>query len=142
MNASIPRTALTLLWLPAIAAASETMQPGLWEITTRMDTPAMPMHLPPQTVKHCYTAQDVSRGERTVPRPEHQNCTVKDYKLQGKTATWAVSCVGKQNIDGSGSMTVAADRINGKMKMTVHSPEGPMEITQNWSGRRIGECRK
>jgi hypothetical protein len=61
---------LTLSSVPAFAAGG--MQPGLWEVTTRMQMAGMPM--PPQTVRHCYTRQDVEKGDRTVPQADLEHC--------------------------------------------------------------------
>jgi len=97
---------LTLSSVPAFAAGG--MQPGLWEVTTRMQMAGMPM--PPQTVRHCYTRQDVEKGERTVPQADDKNCKIKDYKLKGNTATWSIVCTGKNAMTGTGACSGAMAR--------------------------------
>ncbi len=51
---------------PPVLAAPSAMQPGLWEITTKIEMSGMPM--PSQTLRHCYTKQDIEQGQGTVPQ--------------------------------------------------------------------------
>lgn len=129
---------LTLSSVPAFAAGG--MQPGLWEVTTRMQMAGMPM--PPQTVRHCYTRQDVEKGDRTVPQADDKNCKIKDYKLKGNTATWSIVCTGKNAMTGTGTMTTSATSFTGKSNYKMRDNGETMEMISNLSGKRIGDCKK
>jgi hypothetical protein len=88
--------ALVLLLFAVLSApvsgATSDMQPGLWEITTTVEMSGMPMPMPPQTIQHCYTKQDVAKGEGTVPQGDSRNCRIKDHKVSGNTASWTLVC--------------------------------------------------
>ena len=50
--------------------AASGMQAGMWEITTRMEMPGMPVGIPPQTIRHCYTQKDVEDGKGFAQMPK------------------------------------------------------------------------
>lgn len=124
----------------ATAADPSNMQPGLWAITTEMEMPGMPMKMPPQTMRHCYTAKDLERGQNTVPQSRNGNCTVKDYSLKGNTATWSIECTGPNAMRGTGSMTTTATSYTGTMKSVINNPGGRMEMTSHLNAKRVGNC--
>jgi len=53
-----------LVLLPAAVPAADGIRPGMWEITSTMEVPGMPMGMPPTTVKQCYTKDDVNAMQR------------------------------------------------------------------------------
>jgi hypothetical protein len=128
--------------VPAAAAAGPMMQPGLWEITTKMEMPGMPVAVPPTRVSHCYTPQDVENTGKTLPKD--QNCKVDSHSVAGNRVTWAVSCQDKNSaMTGNGEMTYKGNSYEGTMKMSVKSRgEAPMNMTYRYSGKRLGECKK
>jgi len=130
----------TLAWGVAGAAPSP-MHPGLWEITTEMDMPGMPMKLPPQVVRHCYTAKELADARNTVPQGGKSNCRMDDYHLDGNTATWKMSCSGQNSMHGSGTTTFNGDSYQGEMHSTMQGPGGHMQMTNRWHGKRVGDCR-
>lgn len=138
------RTAVLFLLLslsPVPAFAAGGMQPGLWEVTTRMQMTGMPMQMPAQTVRHCYTKQDIEKGDRTVPQADDKNCKITDYKLRGNTATWSIVCTGQGAMSGTGTMTTSATSFTGKSKYKMRDNGGTMDMVSNISGKRIGDCK-
>lgn len=129
-----------LALLPAPVVASGGMQPGLWEVTTRMEMTGMPVKMPPITIRHCYTRQDLDKGSN-VPQSDDRNCKVKDYKLKGDTATWNIVCTGKNAMTGAGTMTVKSTSYTGKMQFTMKDGESANAVT-HLSGKRVGDCKK
>ena len=71
-------------------AAAPNMQAGLWEITTNMEMPGMPMQIPPRTIRHCYKAEDLKDTKDALPTDK--NCKLDDLRQSGNTAHWKVSC--------------------------------------------------
>jgi uncharacterized protein DUF3617 len=130
-----------LLSVPAGLAASTEMQPGLWEITTRVEIQNMPQRMPPQTIRHCYTKKDIEEKNPTIPQSQDKNCQIKDYVLDGNKASWSMVCTGENPMSASGTMTIGATSFSGTMKS--HSGEGgeAMDVTQSWSGKRVGDCK-
>ena len=122
------------LLLPSGAPAADLMKPGLWEITTSMEMPGMPFQSPPQTVRHCYTAQEV----RDEPVPKDDNCRLTDLKSSGGKVTWKLECKGEMTGKGEGEIVYRGDSAyEGKTSMQV---EG-MTMTTSYRGKRLGECR-
>ena len=123
-------------------AASPDMQPGMWEITTRMEMPGMPVAVPPQLVRHCYTKKDLEDGKNAVPsNKQDPNCRIKDYALKGNTATWSMECTGENAMSGTGTMTFAASSYSGSMKTRIKQGGQTMDMMQSWTGRRVGDCK-
>lgn len=132
---------LLLVLLPAPAFASGGMQPGLWEVTTRMEMTGMPMKMPPITIRHCYTRQDLDKGSN-VPQADDKNCKVKDYKLKGDTVTWSIVCTGKNAMSGTGTMTVKPTSYTGKMNYRMKDDGETVDAVTHMSGKRVGDCKK
>ncbi|HJT17849.1 MAG TPA: DUF3617 family protein [Thermoanaerobaculia bacterium] len=134
------------LAVPAFAAHPE--KPGKWQITTEVDAPGMPMKPEPTTRTVCITKDDLEKNpEATIPKPmnrrtgqERSDCKISDYKVDANTVTWSLNCKGERNeINGSGKITYAADSYDGLMTMKI----GDREIKVTYKGKLIGsECDK
>lgn len=122
------------LLLPSTLPAAETMKPGLWEITTRMEMPGMPFQPPPQTMRHCYTEQEV----KEEPVPKGNDCKITDLKTSGNKTSWKIECKGEMAGKGEGEMTYLGDSAyEGKSRMQTQG----MTMTSSYKGKRIGECK-
>lgn len=119
----------------SLAGSGPNMQEGLWEITTKMDMPGMPMSMPATKHTQCITKENI------VPesyQPD-QECRITKTKVLGDTVTWTVECdspEGKSRL--TGQITYHGDKFEGTINITM---EG-MEIIQHMSGRRIGDCKQ
>jgi uncharacterized protein DUF3617 len=140
MNRTLAALALMLTVLPALAGAAE-MQPGMWEITSRTEMQGMPKAMPPRTIRHCYTKKDIEDKKPTMPQSQDKNCEIKDYQVQGNKASWSMECTGENAMRGSGTMTVEATKFSGTMKSQLNQDGQMMDITQSWSGKRLGDCK-
>jgi hypothetical protein len=128
--------ALSLLMsVPVIAA--EGIRPGMWEITSTMDMPGMPMKMPPTTVKHCYTNEDVKDQKKMVNRDK--DCTITDFKSSGSKVTWKMKCTGQHPGTFSGETTFAADSYDSSMKMESAGGKGS-SMNMKVKGKRVGNC--
>lgn len=125
-------------------AAAPQMKEGLWEITATMDLPGMPKNVPPQKVQQCITRKDLENPQNMARGPETpgSRCETTDYRLQGNTATWKVSCKGENAMTGTGSMTFTETSYNGTSRMTVTRGGETMNLTMSYTGRYIGPCPK
>ena len=125
---------ISLLWVSS-TVASPNIKEGLWEITTKMDMPGMPIAIPPHTHTQCITKEDL------VPqKPEKSmECEITSRKIVGNTVSWTMECRSKEGITiMNGKITYKGDRFDGEIK--IKTPDG-MEMTQHISGKRIGECK-
>jgi hypothetical protein len=82
-------------------------------------------------------AEDLKDPQRSVPNDPKMKCTVSDYKIDGKTASWSLECP-QQKVTGTGQITYAEDSYTGSMKMKM----GDHEMSTKYSGKWMGECTK
>jgi hypothetical protein len=125
-----------------LAAAPAAMQEGNWELTMKMEMTGMPFPMPPVTVNHCYTKEDVKDSKNTIPSTSKKkdDCETKDVKVVGNKVTWKVQC--KDGSTGSGEMESKQASYNGMM--TMEQPDkkgGKSKIVYHMSGKRTGDCK-
>ena len=124
----------TVLSVSAPALAADMMKPGLWEVTTTVQMPGMPFQPPPQTMRHCYTAQEV----KEEPVPKNNDCKITDLKSSGNKVSWKLECKGEMAGKGEGEMVYQGDSAyEGKTKMQTQG----MTITSRYKGKRLGDCK-
>jgi len=133
---------LSLMLTSATALAAPPMNAGMWEITTRMEMPGMPAQIPPMTMRHCYTAEELAKPGAGVPQSRN-DCKVENLNQTAKSTSWRVSCDGPRGkMTGDGNIQFSdGTSYQGTMKMTMEQgPAGPMQMTQTYQGRRVGDC--
>lgn len=128
--------------LPAtwVAAAKPNFQEGQWEYEVKMDMPGMPANMPPMKYSQCLTHKDV------VPQPPQgqADCKNLSHKVNGDTVTWRVQCQqGETRMEGQGSATYKAERMQATIKntMTSRGQPAPFTSTSHITGRRVGACK-
>ena len=120
----------------SVSSAGSLLKEGLWEITSKMEIPGMPVPMPPITFKQCMTNQN--------PVPDQsqsgQECRIKNLKTKGNTVSWDMICDSQQGkMKSSGKVTYKGDRLDGVV-LTDIPQQGQMKMTM--TGRRIGKCNK
>lgn len=124
----------------SVAAAPPNMQPGLWEITTKMEMPGMPMQMPPQTVKHCYKAEQLKDSKDALPTDK--NCKLDEMKQSGNTVQWKMSCKTENGpMNGAGEITYAGQNYAGTMRMSGNMNGQKIDMKQSYSAKRLGDCK-
>jgi hypothetical protein len=130
--------ALIIVWLAFIVCAHAGSGPdldeGLWEITTELEMPGMPMKMPPSTFTQCI------KKDQAVPADEKpgQECKTKDLTTKGNTISWTVECAhpGGQ-MTGKGTVTYHRDKMEGSLNMQGQG----MTMTSRFKGHRVGACQ-
>ena len=128
---------LALVSLPTMVLAAGGMREGMWEITSSMEMPGMPMQIPPTTVKHCYTKEDVKDQKKVISRDK--NCTMTDFKASGNKVNWKMKCTGKGAGTFSGETVFSGDSYDSVMKMQSDAAKG-RQMTMKVKGKRVGNC--
>ncbi|MES9936269.1 MAG: DUF3617 family protein, partial [Sedimenticola sp.] len=129
---------LGLIMLVTLAGCSQAgdvnMNPGLWEWSTEMEMPGMPMKMPPTVYQQCITREDL------VPREggQNQDCEITEMETSGDTVSWQMTCSSPAGqVISSGKMTYAGDSATGEMSVNTAG----MEMLSRSRGRRLGECQ-
>jgi len=122
--------------LPAAVQAGGGIREGMWEITSRMEMPGMPMEMPATTVKRCYTKDDVKDQKKVITRDK--DCKVTDLKSSGSKVTWKMVCTGKNAGTFTGETVFSGDAYDSVMKMQSEGRGGAMTIKAK--GKRVGNC--
>lgn len=147
-----PVPALAAFGLAFVLAATAAMaQPGmgpqtklfkiggpdeLWDVTMKMEMPGMPMAMPAQTHQMCLKKD--RKGEDAIPKQE--NCRTTDVRTVGNKVTFAMECTGKDPMTGRGEITSTPTSYDGKMQVKSTRRGQEMEMTQTFSGRKVGAC--
>jgi len=137
MKRDIVLAVIGLVLLPAAVPAADGIRPGMWEITSAMEVPGMPMSMPPTTVKQCYTKEDVKDEKKMISRDK--NCTMTDFKHAGNKVVWKMKCTGKNAGTFSGETVFSGDSYESAMKMDSEGGKG-RTMNMKVKGKRVGNC--
>lgn len=127
---------LLILALPAAALAADGMREGLWEISTAMEMPGMPMKMKPTVMKHCYTKADVA-DRKSMIASRDKSCQVTDMKNSGNKVTWTMKCTGENAGTMTGETVFGNDSYASVMKMNTQGHKMTMKV----KGKRLGDCK-
>ncbi|MBI5006032.1 MAG: DUF3617 domain-containing protein [Nitrosomonadales bacterium] len=131
------RLAAILAMLAGLASAAAIAAPGeYWEVTTRMEMPGMPFAMPPTTQKVCIPKGGENDPEKTSG---DKSCKMSDVKTVGNKTTWKMRCDRDGEVmTGSGEQTTSAGGYKGKMKFSGKSDGRDMNMSSEFSGKRLG----
>jgi Protein of unknown function (DUF3617) len=108
----------------------------LWETTLKMEMVGMPMSMPAQTHRMCLSKQ--AGDDKYVPRQE--NCKVTDTRRTGNTQHFRMVCTGNNAMTAEGDVTHAGTSYTGKMRMSGKMEGQNVEMSQTFSGKKVGDC--
>jgi hypothetical protein len=106
--------------------------PGdLWQVTTKMSMPGMPMNMPAQTSQSCS-----AREWNAPPGGTREGCTNSEFVMKDGVARWNVVCTGQQSMTGHGEVTRTSDGFKGAIKFMGDG----FAMTIDLEGKRVGDC--
>lgn len=126
--------AVLVLAFPASAFAAAAMKDGLWEISTKVDIPGIPVKVPPQTVKHCYTKEEVQDRKKVVST--QKDCTMTEFKESGNKVTWKMKCTGQNAGTMTGETIFKGDSFVSTMTTESRGQKTKMKV----NAKRVGAC--
>jgi hypothetical protein len=108
----------------------------LWETTVKMEIAGMPMSMPAQTGRAC--VEKGAKEDRYVP--QQGECKTVESSRSGNKYILKIVCEGKNRMTGTGEITFTDGAYTGRMKMTGTMEGQPVDMTQTYSGKRVGAC--
>jgi len=126
--------AVLLAALVAALPASAQGKDELWEISSKMDMPGMPMAMPAQVNRVCVGKN--RKDEDLVPK--QSNCRMVDSKRAGSKFTYKMECTGNEPMTMLGEITFGNNAYDGQMRMTMTKTNDTMNMAV--SGKRVGDC--
>jgi hypothetical protein len=72
--------------------------------------------------------------------PKDRDCKMTDVNRSGNRTTFTMVCEGKNKITGVGDIVSDKDSYRGTMRMQGTMDGHPLDMTQNFSGKRLGSC--
>lgn len=137
MPTRIKSAVVALCLISPLTAFSAPDTGELWQITTSMEMEGMPMAMPSQTSKACLPKD--RKGDAAIPKDK--SCQTTEFKQSGNKSSFKVVCTGKDKMTGAGEYeSLGSDSYRGKMRMTGTMDGEKMDMTQKFSGKRIGTC--
>ncbi|TMH62060.1 MAG: DUF3617 family protein [Betaproteobacteria bacterium] len=120
--------------LVASSLASAQGKDDLWEVSTKMEMPGMPMAMPAQTNRVCLGKN--RKDEEFVPR--QGDCRMVESKRVGSKFTYKMECAGNDPTTIDGAITFGNNVYDGQMRMTMKKTRDTMDLTL--TGKRVGDC--
>jgi len=133
-RAAVPLVAVAMIALPGSALAQG--KDDMWEITSKMEMPGMPMPMPAQTIRQCVAKN--AKDDDYIPKRD--NCKVTDSKRVGNKVNYQMVCTGKDAMNVVGEVTMGSGSYDGKMKMSGKMEGQDVQMSQTYSGKRVGDC--
>jgi hypothetical protein len=115
---------------PALAQGAD----DLWEISSKMEMPGMPMSMPAQMIKVC--AAKSAKDDEFIPK--QGDCKLVDSRRTGNKLVYKMTCSTPEPSTVEGETHFGSGAYDGKMRMTMTSSNQSMQMT--YSGKRIGSC--
>ena len=134
---STPRVCAGIVLALALAAslpASAQGKDDLWEISSKMEMPGMPMAMPAQTSRVCIGKN--RKDEEFVPK--QGDCRMVESKRVGNKFTYKMDCSGKLAAIVDGAITFGDNTYDGRMHMAMKQTSDAMDMT--FTGKRVGDC--
>ena len=126
--------AVLIAALVASLPASAQGKDELWEISSKMEMPGMPMAMPAQVNRVCVGKN--RKDEDLVPK--QSNCRMVDSKRVGNKFSYKMECTGNEPMTMVGELTFGNNAYDGQMRMTMTKTNDTMNMAV--SGKRVGDC--
>ena len=127
-----------LLSSAVIASDTISIEPGMWEMTSKMTSPMTPQPRV-QTTQECMT--DSTIGPQDLTPEDGGDCTITDSKVSGNSMSWSMSCnTPGGTMTGGGNFTSEGSSGHGNMKMNMNFEGQSFDMNMAWEGKRLGPC--
>jgi hypothetical protein len=108
----------------------------LWEVTTKMEMPGMPMAMPGQTNRVC-----IAKGGKDDDYiPKRGTCQMLESNRKGNKLTFKMVCATPDPMNVTGEIVYTPTTYDGRMQMSGTMQGQQMDMTQTFAGKRVGDC--
>lgn len=127
----------------AASGQALNMQPGLWEMTMKVEMSGVPMATGPRThtFRECLTRDDIEHPWRNAEKSGNKQCSFTNIRIHGNRASYHMKCTGEATSEGDG--VVIADSPT-SIRETVDATSSysgmTMKVHTEGTGHRIGPC--
>lgn len=124
-------------FLIALPAFGLDLEPGKYQITSKVEMAGMPGDMPPQTSTQCLTKSDpVPNGSAAS-----QGCKISDMDTKGNKVTYTMECDQQgMKVKSSGEIIYKGKSFEGTSIMKMGPSAGGMTITTKTTGKWVGKC--
>ena len=127
------------------AGMSGKIKEGMWQYDMQMGAmPGMPagMKMPPMTFSRCLTAKDIESGGATSKDGKMpEQCSVKNMKMAGNTATYTMECTKDPKMKSDVNMTFTDGGFTMKQDVEMDHGGQMMKMQQTMTGKYTGPCK-
>lgn len=130
-----------LLALPLSAGEVVKLQPGLYEVSIRLDLPNMADAAAKKLTTLCVSAADNNGNQGLKPLSDNNplaRCPVANVAQQEAQLTFEIVCPGGNAAVASARYQLTANTFTGRISMKLGGKN--MTMTETQAGRRTGEC--
>lgn len=125
-------------------AAGYNIQPGLWEMTYKMELSGVPdkmarmMQREPQTKRQCVEGDEID----FKPDDMGQGCEFTTTHESANRVAWDIQCRGEHGTStGQGEVNFNGTTTQGWFEMDIQAgPIGNMQMRNTFEGERVGSC--
>lgn len=128
------------VWGQTGLAAEPRLQPGLYEVKSRVEMPNLGEVVPARQVERCIRADaSVAEAIRLVlDNNPLRDCPSGTVTTSGDMLTFEIVCAGPNKPRAVAAFAVAKDRFDGLFRLNMGGKN--MTMTEHQTARRIGDC--
>ena len=138
-NVKVAILCMASFLLVALPAFGLDLEPGNYEITSKVEMSGMPGGVPPQTITQCLTENNpVPDGSSSA-----QGCKITEKDIKGNTVTYTMECEQQgMKMKSTGKMVYKGKSFEGTNTIKMGPEAGGMTVTTKITGNWIGKCDK
>ena len=125
----------------SVVAETPNLEPGMWEYHNKMSFQSdLPIPDQEHTNQECVTLEDIERGDAFLDDAEECEITRQDMRSDGMD--YSMTCRGPDGTEMTmdATMQFDGDTATGTITGEMETPMGPMQMSIDMTGRRIGDC--
>lgn len=128
-----------ILSAAAVSAQAQQLEPGEWEFTTTVTSPAFPK--PQQhTLKQCVKKEEAGDPSKWASGGQKSDCKVTPGATSGGSTSWEMSCP-SSGMKGKGTVKISGSNMESTLQMSGDMKGQKFEMQSTTTGRRLGACK-